>query len=65
MNTKFHDKMIDKKEASEILGVCVRTLERMNAQGLITIHQISKRRVGLWLSDVLSLTGNKANPLIS
>ena len=56
------DKLITKKQAADIFGVCVRTVERMKEQGLIQIHQISKRRVGLWLSEVLAYAGKNPPP---
>lgn len=59
MNTSA-DKLITKQEAAAIFGVCVRTLERMADQGMITIHQISKRRVGLWLSEVMRHAGKNS-----
>ena len=62
MNAENRDKLITKKEAADILGVCVRTLERMKDEGMIQIHQISKRRVGLWLSEVLRYAGKPSTP---
>jgi excisionase family DNA binding protein len=58
------DKLISKREAADILGVSVRTVEREISAGNLPVQRI-RGCVRLWLSRVLLHAGIESNLVFS
>lgn len=51
---------VSRKEAAELLGVTVRTIDRYSAAGYITRHQDARGRIAFNKAEVLAM--NKFEP---
>jgi len=58
------DRLISKREAAEILGISVRTLEREISAGNLPVHRI-RGCVRLMLSEILLHAGIESNLVFS
>jgi hypothetical protein len=55
-----NDRVVSLPEASVIAGVSADTLKRCNARKELKIVQLSKRRIGIRLSDLMKFIADRA-----